>query len=690
MRETALRRRGLSTNVSAFFTLLSRAPVSLQSQPSPEDQRRTLIAIALITLIAFVWMWSRPAPAPPTSQEEPVTDTTDARQRAEDRAEEQQQLTQQQRQAQEGKQARQAQPPDVPAGANVQDSLLTPAQTGEARQFVVETERYWATFSTKGATLTSLKLRDHYKAYDYGSDERIPVQMVDTTSAGALSLAFTTPQNHLVNTRALYFEPRLLGGGGTKALEDASAGDTLRVTGGADDDDESGGGRDSLALAFEAKLGGGTLRQVYTFDAESYEVDLRVEQENPQQFATADGYDLVWDGGLPFTEVDPEDEARQAGAFVRHGGEVVGMNLTENASNEKSYSGEVGWAAAKNKYFTAAMLPQGATRRAELVGEQTTAGDGKWESYTMRLQMPRQRAEVQVDRFRLYLGPVDYYKLSTYDAGLYDMVDYGWGMFEWMTRPIAKYVFIPIFKYLGSIIPSIGIVIILLAIIVKSAVYPLTKSSYKSMAKMRELQPRMEAIREEHEDDQQKQQEEMMKMYKETGVNPIGGCLPMLLQYPVLIALWQFLPTSIDIRQESFLWAHDLSVPDVVLNLPFEIPLYGDYVAGFTVLMGLSMVVSMSMQSTGSGGGQMAFLKYFMPVVIFFIFNRFAAGLSLYYLIYNIVTAAQQKYINIQIENEKDEGEGIGGNGAGSKDDLSEKEQIREERRRHRREAAKT
>ena len=131
-------------------------------------------------------------------------------------------------------------------------------------------------------------------------------------------------------------------------------------------------------------------------------------------------------------------------------------------------------------------------------------------------------------------------------------------------------------------------------------------------------------------------------------------------------------------------------MPDVVLNLPFEIPLYGDYVAGFTVLMGLSMVVSMSMQSTGSGGGQMAFLKYFMPVVIFFIFNRFAAGLSLYYLIYNIVTAAQQKYINIQIENEKDEGEGIGGNGAGSKDDLSEKEQIREERRRHRREAAKT
>lgn len=171
-----------------------------------------------------------------------------------------------------------------------------------------------------------------------------------------------------------------------------------------------------------------------------------------------------------------------------------------------------------------------------------------------------------------------------------------------------------------------------------------------------------------------------MKMYKETGVNPIGGCLPMLLQYPVIIALWQFLPTSIDIRQESFLWAHDLSVPDVILNLPFEIPFYGDYVAGFTLLMGLSMIVSMRLQQGGSSaGGQMKFMIYFMPLFIFVIFNQFAAGLSLYYLFYNIVTAAQQKYINDQIEKEKE-----AANGEGTKED------VRAARRRHRRETAKT
>ena len=640
--------------------------MSLQSQPSPEDQRRTLIAIALITLIAFVWMWMLPAEQPPTTQEAPITDTTDARQRAENQAEEQEALTRRQRLAQEGRQARQAEP-DVPPGANVEDSTLAAAQQGTAQEFVVETDRYWATFSTKGATLTSLKLRDHFKAYDYGSDERVPVQLVDTSSAGALSLAFTTPENHLVNTRALYFEPRIVGG-----AVDAEA-DTLRLEG------------DSLSLAFEAQLGGGTLRQVYTLLDESYEVDLRVEQENPQQFATADGYDLVWDGGLPFTEARPETEAQQSGAFVRHGGEVLSIGLTEKGSAEERYSGEVDWVAAKNKYFTAVMMPQGATQSAELVGKEAVAGGPDWESYTLRLQMPQQRAQTQVDRFRLYLGPIDYYELSAYDLDLYDMVDYGWSFFEWMTRPIAKYVFIPIFKTLGGVIPSYGIVIIILAILVKMAVYPLTKSSYTSMAKMRELQPRMEAIREEHEDDPQKQQEEMMKMYKETGVNPLGGCLPMLLQYPVIIALWQFLPTSIDIRQESFLWAHDLSVPDVILNLPFTIPFYGDYVAGFTILMGLSMMVSMSLQSgAGAGSGQMKFMKYFFPLMIFVIFNQFAAGLSLYYLVYNIVTAAQQKYINHQIEKDKGDGDAAGGDGAGSKED------IREARRRHRREAAKT
>jgi len=147
----------------------------------------------------------------------------------------------------------------------------------------------------------------------------------------------------------------------------------------------------------------------------------------------------------------------------------------------------------------------------------------------------------------------------------------------------------------------------------------------------------------------------MMKIYKETGVNPLGGCLPMFLQYPIIIALYQFLPQSIQLRHESFLWASDLSIPDAVLQLPFEIPIYGDYVAGFTVLMGLAMVVQMRVQATPGSGAQAKVFMYLMPAFIFFIFNQFAAALSLYYLVYNIVSAGQQQWINMQLEKEKDE-----------------------------------
>lgn len=641
--------------------------MSLQSQPAPGDQRRTLIAVALITLVFFVWMWMAPAEAPPTNQQPPVTDTSQAQQRAADQAQEQEALSRQQQDGEQAPQAgadeAQAGSAKAPPGTDVSDTTLAAAQQGTARKIVVETDLYEATFSTKGATPTSLTL----KKYD-NYDEETPVQLVDTAGTGALSLAFTTPESNLVNTRALYFEPRL-------ATGSSLSGDTLRVS------------QDSTALAFETTLGppdsGGTLRQVYTFYPERYEMDLRVEQENAQRFATNEGYELVWDGGLPYTEASPQAEAQNAGAFARSGGEVEGIRLSDGDTQEKRLTGSVDWTAVKNKYFTVALLPASKTRGAELVGEKVAGKEASWENYTMRLQMPQQRTARQSDSFRLYLGPIDYYKLSRYDLDLYDMVDYGWDFFEWMTRPIAKYVLIPVFKALHSAIPSYGIVIILLAILVKMVVYPLTKSSYKSMAKMRELQPRMEEIREEYADDQEQQQKQMMKMYKETGVNPLGGCLPMLLQYPVIITLYQFLPTAIDIRQQSFLWAHDLSVPDVILNLPFDIPFYGSYVAGFTVLMGLSMMVSMNLQSTGGSGGQMQYMKYFMPIFIVFIFNRFAAGLSLYYLFYNIMTAIQQKYINNQIEKEKEE-DPAGGNGAGSKYD------IREARRRHRRETAKT
>lgn len=601
------------------------------NQPPPNEQRNAIIATVLIAIITLVWMWQfSPAPPeePPTAQEEPVVDTSQAEAQEAERAA-----------------ARAEEAPTAPQG--LQDSL---ASTAEARRIVVVTDLYEAVFTTQGATLTSFRLAE-YDTFD----EETAVQLVDTTRQGALGLSFTTPQSRNVDSRSLAFATDF-------------AGDTLRVTGGEEE-------AETASLTFEASMGSGTLQQTYTFTPGSYEIGLDVTRQNGSAFMTNAGYDVVWHGGLPFTEADPEAEATAAGAFARTGGDVVTVETTEDEPMaEQSMRGDVTWTAVKNKYFTAAVVPDDPARGAELTGERLDRDDLLWEDFSTRLQVIPQEAS---EHYRLYLGPMDYFELRKVGAELYDMVDYGWNFFEWMTRPLAKYIFIPLFRFLHSFVPSYGVVIILLAVIVKLAVYPLTKSSYKSMAKMRELQPRMEEIKEKHGDNPQKQQEAMLKLYKETGVNPLGGCMPMLLQYPIIIALWQFLPQSIEIRQQSFLWAHDLSVPDVILNLPFSIPLYGDYVAGFTLLMGLSMVVQMRIQSGGGAGGQqMKVLTYVFPFMIFFIFNQFAAGLSLYYLSYNVVTAIQQKYINKQIEQEGE----ASSNGRGSTSDA----------RRARRKKAKT
>ncbi len=568
--------------------------------------RNVVIATILTALIMFVWLWWLAPPPPPTPT---VRDTL---------------------------QAAEATPEDVLAAAEtpatteellgpLTDTLLAAAQKGQARLITIETDLYQAQLSTKGATLVSLKLKK-YNTYDFET----PVQLVDTTKPGALSLVFTTPASHLVDTRALYFQTTV-------------SSDTLRVTDGPVD------------VVFEVPIGTGRIRQIYTFAPDDYEVKLRIEQEGAATFSTLEGYELVWNGGVPFAERDRDDEARHSGAFARSGGELEKITLDRNRTEEKRLAGQVDWVAVKNKFFTAVLIPSGETRGAELVGERLGEPEDPsyWEDYAARLLMPRPE-DGQVDEFRLYLGPMEYFRLARYDLGLYDMVDYGWDAFEWMTRPLAKFIFIPLFTLLGRLLGNYGLAIIVFALLVKIALYPLTRASFRSMARMRELQPELEAIREKYADNPQKQQEAMMKLYREKKINPLGGCLPMLLQWPVLIALWQYFQQSLIVRQQAFLWAQDLSAPDPILHLPFTIPLYGDFVAGFTLLMGLSMIIQMHIQSAATPSNpQTKILTYIFPVFIFAIFNRLSSALNLYYLCYNIFSAIQQFWINRSLEKEK-------------------------------------
>jgi len=343
-----------------------------------------------------------------------------------------------------------------------------------------------------------------------------------------------------------------------------------------------------------------------------------------------------------------------SGAYVRSGGEVESVSLMKEATESKQINGAVEWVALKNTFFAVAIIPDEKVEGAEIEGYNTGSPDlpkEAWEDYTVRLMMPP-ATDSQGDLFRLYTGPVDLYEVKDYGVDLYDIVDYGFG--ESITRPIAKYLIIPTFRALNSFIPNYGWVIIIFSILIKLMLFPLTRSSYKSMAKMRLLQPKMAEIKEKFGDDPQKQQAATMKLYKESGVNPLGGCLPMFFQMPILYALFRFFPSAIEIRQQGFLWSDDLSAPDSIMQLPFELPFYGDYVSGFVLLMALSMVFQMKMQNTSGAAqqGQMKVIMYVMPLVLLVVFNRFAAGLSLYYLMYNLLTALQQKFINKSIEAE--------------------------------------
>jgi YidC/Oxa1 family membrane protein insertase len=572
----------------------------------PGLDRSTVTGIVLITIIMGVWLiYFSPQPPPPVEPAgEPVPEVVEEAPEA--------------FQEDEGAAIRPRQPQRAPV-----DSSFAAATQGVERTITVLTDEYRAVFSTKGATLQSFTLNEYFLS---GQDD-VPVEMV-SSELGALALAFTPPQGSYVDTRSLYF--------GTPGFE----GDSIVV---ADAPRE---------LAFEVPVGDGVIRQVFTFQPGSYEVGLRIEEEGANVLSNSGGYELVWDGGIPFAEADDAQEATASGAYARSGGEVEQINLVKEPSESLRLNGDVEWVAVKDKYFVAVILPDEATEGAEIEGERYgEAGDEEFvEDFAVRLLMPRPRDEA--DTFRLYLGPMEFERISAYDAGLYDVVDYGFGAF--MTRPIAKYIISPSFRFLGGLLPNYGLVIILFAIAVKLLLYPLTKVSYKNTARMRELQPKMEVIKEKYADDPQKQQEAMMKMYRETGVNPLAGCLPLLLQYPIIIALWRYFQNSIVIRQESFLWAADLSAPDPIVGLPFEIPFYGDFVAGFTLIMGLAMIVQMKVAMPPSTSGTQAkIMMYVLPGVLFVVFNRLASGLSLYYLTFNILTIVQQKLINKEVEEGK-------------------------------------
>ncbi len=564
--------------------------------------RQSILGFVLIFLILMVWMWANaPTPPPPGSTPEKADTAFVTRPQV---------VAPIERDTVERK------------ATDSFGKYYSARVLGKERLITVETDHYRAVISTKGGVIKEWEMKN-FKTWDHH-----PVQLVDYESNGDLGLRFMSSDGRLIETRKLYFD---------------SAQPTGAVVLSGDQEQE-------IRLTLPAS-NGGTLTKIFRFRNGSYDFDVQITFNRMAEIVANYKYELSWESGLRFTERNSVDEATFAEAHIYAAGE----HSTLDASNfeeptRQNHQGSVDWVATNTKYFLLAFMPEkGKTSAVYLEGKKIHAPDeGVIERYSLTLEMPFKGAAQEQETFRMYFGPADYQTLNDYDIGLENVIYLGW---SWIVRPISVYVMLPVFMFLHMLIPNWGIVLIIFAIIIKVALHPLTKTSMKSMKKMQALQPMMDEIREKYKDDPTKMNQQIMGLYKEYGVNPAGGCLPMLLQFPILIALYNVFRSAIELRQAGFFWwITDLSIPDILVTLPFAIPIFGiREVSGLALFMGITTFIQQKM--TIKDPRQKA-MVWMMPVMMTLLFNSFPSGLNLYYFMFNLLSIGQQMFINKQQDEE--------------------------------------
>jgi YidC/Oxa1 family membrane protein insertase len=347
---------------------------------------------------------------------------------------------------------------------------------------------------------------------------------------------------------------------------------------------------------------------------------------------------VEWKHGLRYQEGSSVDESNNAVGMISEGGSVTEIDASDfsQPAGDTSKSA-IDFLATRSKYFTVAMLPQkGFTGKASVFGVRYGApNEGVIEKYTLGVDVPMVNGDVDYTT-RLYVGPMQYDTLEQY--GLTSIMNFGW---KWIVKPIGEYFMLPTFKFIHNVIPNYGIAIILFALLMKVLLYPLSTGQMESARKMQLVAPLLNEVRMRHPDDMQKQQQETMKIYSEYGINPAGGCLPLVLQMPFLYALYAVLNLNIELRQEGFLpvWLTDLSIPDVIVALPFKLPWFNiDQFSGLALLMGATMFIQQKQAVTDPRQKAMV---YMMPVMLTLMFSSLPSGLNLYYFVFNVVAIGQ-------------------------------------------------
>ncbi len=410
-------------------------------------------------------------------------------------------------------------------------------------------------------------------------------------------------------------------------------------------------GNDSLTLRFRYVYEGKEIFRNFTFYGNKYYVNLKNDLIKISNDIASENFELKWLGGIAYSEKDLEDENRYSNAYASIPDDLEKLKLKNTETVSSDFSGTTDWTAVRSKYFTIAMVPAQSASGYELtgVGEMEQVGEEKklHKYFGMSLSLPKHKTFGT----KIYLGPINRKLLNDVDENLDNIMSLGAAFI----RPISKAV-LWLFTNMYKVIPNYGFVLIIFSILVKILLHPLTVKSTQSMKAMSKLQPKINELKEKHEGDQQKIQQETMKLYSEHGVNPMGGCLPLILQMPILFALFTVFRTTIQLRHAPFIfWITDLSAPDALFTLPFSIPFYGQYVNLLPMIMVVSQILmqKMSGQSQSPQQKQMALI---MPIMFFFIFNNFPSGLNLYYTLFNILTIVQQRYFTPEPKLEKKKG----------------------------------
>lgn len=401
---------------------------------------------------------------------------------------------------------------------------------------------------------------------------------------------------------------------------------------------------ETISLRFYLNFKESLIEKIYTFYGDKYHTTVQIRISNATNLLLNNEYQFGWTNGLPSNEINIVEDYTYSEAYASMGGELENYEIdSEGTADPKDYNGKIDWVGLRMKYFLAAVVPINIKTTGVLFsGEGEKADKTVLRKYNTYINTEIESNEVN-HIYQAYLGPMDYSVLSEYDNGLDELVmNHGW--YERTFRPISL-IILSIFNFFKTFIPNYGIIIILFSIIVKIVVYPLTKKSYRSMKEMSKLQPLMTELKEKYKGDPQRYQKETMKLYKEHNINPLGGCLPVLLQLPLLGALFIVFRSTIQLRGASFIpgWIDDLSRGDTLASLPFSLPMYGDQFNLLPILMAVSMIFQSKM--TMKDPKQKA-MVYVMPIFLLLLFNQFPSGLNLYYTMFNVLTIVQQKFID--------------------------------------------